>query len=155
MQKEEIYFTTDKYSNLTDEQIITDIKNGDEQALVYLLNKYKDLVNSKVGKYFIIGADSLFTLNTWYKPDYICANCHILAANRDEHPLDELIKRRDWLIDKYNAHIDLISCDDYPFSSTFIRDEAAAGHNISPFVGNAVAGYIADNGLYNKKFFTA
>ena len=40
MQKEEIYFTTDKYSNLTDEQIITDIKNGDEQALVYLLNKY-------------------------------------------------------------------------------------------------------------------
>ena len=50
MQKEEIYFTTDKYSNLTDEQIITDIKNGDEQALVYLLNKYKDLVNSKVGK---------------------------------------------------------------------------------------------------------
>ena len=57
MQKEEIYFTTDKYSNLTDEQIITDIKNGDEQALVYLLNKYKDLVNSKVGKYFIIGAE--------------------------------------------------------------------------------------------------
>ena len=57
MQKEEIYFTTDKYSNLTDEQIITDIKNGDEQSLVYLLNKYKDLVNSKVGKYFIIGAE--------------------------------------------------------------------------------------------------
>ena len=57
MQKEEIYFTTDKYSNLTDEQIITDIKKGDEQALVYLLNKYKDLVNSKVGKYFIIGAE--------------------------------------------------------------------------------------------------
>ena len=48
--------------------------------------------------YFIIGADSLFTLNTWYKPDYICANCHILAANRDEHTLDDLIKRRDWLI---------------------------------------------------------
>ena len=46
-----------KFKELTDEQIITDIKNGDEQALVYLLNKYKDLVNSKVGKYFIIGAE--------------------------------------------------------------------------------------------------
>lgn len=57
MQKEDIFFTTDKYINLTDEQIITHIKNGDEQALVYLLNKYKDLVNSKVGKYFIIGAE--------------------------------------------------------------------------------------------------
>ena len=55
MQKNE--FTISKYYKLTDEQIITDIKNGDEQALVYLLNKYKDLVNSKVGKYFIIGAE--------------------------------------------------------------------------------------------------
>lgn len=98
--------------------------------------------------YFIIGADSLFTLDTWYKPDYICANCHILAANRDQHPLDELIRQRDYLMDKYNASIDLISCDDYPFSSTFIRDEAAAGHDISQFVGNDVARYIMDNKLY-------
>ena len=43
--------------------------------------------------------------NTWYKPDYICANCQILAANRDEHPLDELIKRRDWLIGISIMHI--------------------------------------------------
>ena len=33
------------------------IKNGDEQALSYLLDKYKNLVNMKVGKYFIIGAE--------------------------------------------------------------------------------------------------
>ena len=45
------------YANLTDEQIISQIKTGDEQALSFLLDKYKDLVNSKVGKYFIIGAD--------------------------------------------------------------------------------------------------
>lgn len=98
--------------------------------------------------YFIIGADSLFTLDTWYKPDYICANCHILAANRDQHPLDELVRQRDYLIDKYNSNIDLIFCDDYPFSSTFIRDEAAAGNDISQFVGNEVAHYIMDNKLY-------
>lgn len=57
MQKENIYYTTDKYINLTDEQIISQIKQGDEQALCFLLEKYKDLVNSKVGKYFIIGAE--------------------------------------------------------------------------------------------------
>ena len=98
--------------------------------------------------YFIIGADSLFTLDTWYKPDYICANCHILAANREQHPLDELVRQRDYLIDKYNSNIDLIFCDDSPFSSTFIRDEAAAGNDISQFVGNEVAHYIMDNKLY-------
>lgn len=57
MQKENVYYSTDKYSNLTDEQIISQIKEGDEQALGYLLEKYKDLVNSKVGKYFMIGAE--------------------------------------------------------------------------------------------------
>lgn len=57
MQKENVYYTTEKYGNLTDEQIISHIKEGDEQALSFLLEKYKDLVNSKVGKYFIIGAE--------------------------------------------------------------------------------------------------
>ena len=57
MQKENVYYTTEKYVNLTDEQIISQIKEGDEQALSFLLEKYKDLVNSKVGKYFIIGAE--------------------------------------------------------------------------------------------------
>lgn len=57
MQINNIYYTTEKYGNLTDEQIISQIKNGDEQALTFLLEKYKDLVNSKVGKYFIIGAE--------------------------------------------------------------------------------------------------
>lgn len=57
MQNENIFFTTEKYNNLTDEEIISQIKQGDESALVYLLEKYKDIVNAKVGKYFIIGAE--------------------------------------------------------------------------------------------------
>ena len=57
MKNSNIYYTTEKYANLTDEQIISQIKDGDEQALTFLLDKYKDLVNTKVGKYFIIGAE--------------------------------------------------------------------------------------------------
>ena len=57
MQKGNVYYTTEKYGSFTDEQIISQIKQGDEQALTFLLEKYKDLVGSKVGKYFIIGAE--------------------------------------------------------------------------------------------------
>ena len=57
MQKKDVFFTTSKYQNLTDEQIISEIKNGDKEALSYILEKYKDLVNVKVSKYFIIGAE--------------------------------------------------------------------------------------------------
>ena len=51
------FFATNRYQNLTDEQIVAEIKTGDEKALTYLLDKYKELVNIKVGKYFLIGAE--------------------------------------------------------------------------------------------------
>lgn len=57
MQKKDVFFTTGKYQNLTDEEIIKEIRLGDDEALTYILEKYKDLVNAKVGKYFIIGAE--------------------------------------------------------------------------------------------------
>ena len=57
MQNEKVFFTTDKYGALTDEQIVAQIKQGDENALSYLLEKYRELVNIKVGKYFMIGAE--------------------------------------------------------------------------------------------------
>ena len=57
MGKNDIYFTTDKNQSLTDEEIVKKIREGNEELLTYLLNKYKPLVNGKVGKYFIIGAE--------------------------------------------------------------------------------------------------
>ena len=56
-QQNNICFYTNKYSNLTDEEVIKKIKQGDEQALSYLLDKYKELVNIKVSKYYMIGAE--------------------------------------------------------------------------------------------------
>ena len=52
-----MFFTTNKYNNLTDEQIIEKIHEGDDEALAYILEKYKELVNMKVSKYFIVGAE--------------------------------------------------------------------------------------------------
>ena len=45
------------FYEMQDEDIIAKIHSGDTEALDYLICKYRDLVNSKVSKYFIIGAD--------------------------------------------------------------------------------------------------
>ena len=45
------------YENKSDEEILQLIKNGNEDALEYIMLKYKDIVNAKVDKYFIIGAE--------------------------------------------------------------------------------------------------
>ena len=57
MQQENVYFSIDKFDEMTDEQIVTKIQEGDKQALSYLMTKYKELVNMKVSKYFMVGAE--------------------------------------------------------------------------------------------------
>jgi len=47
----------EQYNKLSDEEIIKIIRNGDKNALDYIINKYKDIVSIKVSKYFIIGAE--------------------------------------------------------------------------------------------------
>ena len=42
---------------MSDEEVIDIAKTGNKQALDYLINKYKDLVNLRVNKYYIIGAE--------------------------------------------------------------------------------------------------
>ena len=49
--------TREVIDEMTDEQIITEVQKGDKQALSYIMNKYKELVNMKVSKFFMIGAE--------------------------------------------------------------------------------------------------
>ena len=51
------YTTENNYSVMNDEQLIELIKLGDKYAIDFLIEKYKDLVNMKVSKYFMIGAE--------------------------------------------------------------------------------------------------
>jgi RNA polymerase sporulation-specific sigma factor len=46
-----------KYQELTDENIIKTIHLGDDLAMEFLINKYKNLVRKKTNAYFLIGAD--------------------------------------------------------------------------------------------------
>lgn len=50
-------YTNDEYNKIGDEEIIKLIKSGDKSALDFIMNKYKEVVNIKVSKYFIIGAE--------------------------------------------------------------------------------------------------
>ncbi len=45
------------YKNMEDEEIVEYIREGDQYALEYLMNKYKNFVRSKARTYFLVGAD--------------------------------------------------------------------------------------------------
>ena len=47
----------EKFESMTDEELVRLAQEGDNEALEYLLNKYKNFVRSKARSYFLIGAD--------------------------------------------------------------------------------------------------
>lgn len=47
----------DKFRNYTDEELIDRLRDGETEITEYLINKYKNLVRSKAGAMFILGAD--------------------------------------------------------------------------------------------------
>ena len=58
MKESNLYFSlTNNYKDMSDEDLINVIKSGDKFALEFLISKYKELVNMKVSKFFMIGAE--------------------------------------------------------------------------------------------------
>lgn len=54
-ENKEFFYSKDK--SMDDNDLIKLINNGDNNALEHLINRYKELVNMKISKYFIIGAE--------------------------------------------------------------------------------------------------
>ena len=100
---------------MSDDELLELINNKDTDALDFLICKYKDLVNSKVNKYFIIGAEKedivqegligLYKAIKDYKPDKqnsfksfanLCIERQLITAikssNRQKHmPLNSYL----------------------------------------------------------------
>ena len=103
------------YNNMSDDELLELINKKDTDALDFLIYKYKDLVNSKVNKYFIIGAEKedivqegligLYKAIKDYKPDKqnsfksfanLCIERQLITAikssNRQKHmPLNSYL----------------------------------------------------------------
>ena len=58
MDKTKIFYSSEiDYSKKTDEELVEIIKTGDKLAANYIIDRYKNLVNIKVSKYYIAGAE--------------------------------------------------------------------------------------------------
>lgn len=102
--------------------------------------------------YFIIGADSLFTIESWAHPERLIASSAILAAYRDDCDTEEAMNRQiRYLNDKYSGNIHLLKTPVMPAASHEIRKAAAAGSEITEHVPAAVVEYIQKHHLYEVK----
>lgn len=116
MKESNVYFlASNNYQDMSDEDLIQVIKSGDKPALEFLINKYKELVNMKVSKFFMVGAEKedivqegligLFKAIKSYNPDKqnsfktfanLCIERQLITAikscNRQKHmPLNSYL----------------------------------------------------------------
>lgn len=101
--------------------------------------------------YFIIGADSLFTIEDWVHPERIFKTCTVLAAYRDEVNRRELMKAKiEELNHRYQADIRLLVTPLMHVASHELREKLQKGLSISEDVPEAVKEYIIRHKLYGE-----
>lgn len=124
----------------------------DSEGITYTYKTLEKLhqINDNTDYYFIMGADSLWSIENWKEPARIFANCHILAAARGSRSLSEIEAQASYLNDKYAADILLIKSINIDISSTMIRDMIKNNESIRYLVPEAVYDFISKN---KQRFF--
>lgn len=104
--------------------------------------------NPSVTYFLIAGADTLFQIEQWKKPDSIMRNAGILVSVREGQSLEELKEQAEMLIKKYDADIRILECPYIDISSTAIRKRISEGKSVKYMVTDSTLEYIEKNGLY-------
>ena len=138
----------DKTDNLEVSRLEIDEK---EQLYAYqTLDKFSKIYPEHE-LYFIIGTDSLKTLNTWSNLDYLLTTYSFLVYQRGndnfENILDNLPE-----ISKYKDKIIFFNNSIWSnLSSSYIRTQINEQKRIEYLIPNEVLNYIKNNNLYNNK----
>ncbi|MBQ9140470.1 MAG: nicotinate-nucleotide adenylyltransferase [Lachnospiraceae bacterium] len=100
--------------------------------------------------YFLVGADCLFSIEHWVKPQLIFDNCTLIAANRNHMAQDALAQKKLDLEQKYEAKVILLNFPSVDISSTDIRKKLQENKSIRYMVHDAVLKYLQETQLYKK-----
>ncbi len=101
---------------------------------------------------FIIGADSLYNLHQWHRPDIICKKADIAVCARKSSSHVSLSTECTRLTSKYGARIHVIDFPCIDISSHEIRDNIYTNPDmITEYLNDDVYRYIIQKGLYKNE----
>ncbi|MCP1101067.1 nicotinate-nucleotide adenylyltransferase [Aequitasia blattaphilus] len=122
---------------------------NDRVSYTYSTMEYLQKVYPENEFYFIIGADSLCSFESWKYPERILKICHILVAYRDEvDTKKELSYYMENLKEKYQGNLSYLPAPKVEISSSMIREHIQQGVDIGDMVPLNVYNYIKTKGLY-------
>ncbi len=127
-----------------------EIQRGGTTYTVDTLTQIKN-INPSITIYFIIGADSLYSFEKWFKYRDILKLAKLLVASRNSD-YDDMVRFSDSLISEVGyGFVDFIKMEEYDAASSEIRK--MIGQRNMPFelMPQNVSQYIINNNLYGWK----
>lgn len=106
--------------------------------------------NPSCNYYFIVGADSLCSMETWKNPEQIFQNCIVAAAVRGDKTKQKIQKIAEELIYKYQADIRILPSRFVDISSSEIRERIRHGKSVRYMLPERVLEYIHTHQLYQN-----
>ena len=103
--------------------------------------------------YYLVGADTLLSMEKWLYPERIFANCVVVAVARDGQGQAALEEKACFLQENFGAQIKILSFEEVNISSSDIRIRRTKNESISDMVPRNVAEYIYENGLYENESY--
>lgn len=101
--------------------------------------------------YFIVGADCLFTIETWKNPEQLLQSCILVAAVRENVDLSEMRSKKEDLEKRFHGKVILLPFLKMSLSSTEIRQRIRQGKSVRYLIPEKVLLYIEEKGLYREE----
>lgn len=123
-----------------------------EQGYVYTKETLRRLrqQHPDTDYYFILGADSVLSFDSWNGPQEICDQCILVAAVRDSCDTEALNQAVCGLRERYHADIRILQSPNLDISSHNIRAWRSEGRSIRYYVPDPVLNYILEKKIYEQ-----
>jgi len=136
---------TDKNDKFDVYKIEIENKRASIETLEILRNQYED---KEI--WFACGTDNLERMHTWVNAEELVSDYKILAFEREEDNLEEIISNNPFLTKHRQSFLGMKEMMKNNFSSTAMRQKIAEGKSIRYLVPDEVYEYIKENRLYEK-----
>lgn len=125
----------------------------EREGTTYTVDTLESLWKTKgsISFYFIIGADSLFQIETWKKPEEIMKLAKFIVASRYGLSNEAMNQQIEYLNHTYNTNIERIKMPDIDVSSKHIRENIKNSNSVKKYIPKAVEEYIDKYDLYQEQ----
>lgn len=121
----------------------------DKEITSYTINTLEHFNKTIDGvMYFLVGADSVMTMESWHRGSEILRKYKIVVSERNSITTQGFGKKIEYLKRKYNTNIYFLKMKPVDISSTDIRNRIKRGESIDGMLKPEVEKYIVEKSLY-------